>query len=922
MRTLIYGLGLFVLLACGDGNTDFTSEQYLQRAKSYFVEGDDPSATIELKNALQLQGDDPEARWLLGEVYLETGEIFAAEKELLLAQDLGWNADDIVPALAQALLAQRKYQDVLDIEEEALATLSSSAMAEVLASQAFAHLLLGEVREATALANSALSKVAGLDGAVLVTAMISVQQGDNDKALALVERLLETSPESAQAWWLKGQIQLQQGNIEATREAYNQAVIHSDSAFTYLVDRALINIQLRNYDAAQLDADALMELADYHPDTNYVQGLLDVHRKQYREAINTLTLALPAAEQYPLVLYYLSVAHAVQGDEKKAAVLASDYVELVPNDTRGRKLLAILWLHLHKIAEVPELLQSVLDGNPEDVGALNIMANAYLLDDQADKALVLYGRIVQLVPGVSASQLKLGLLASEGDSDASKALVLQPDMPEQVQPDEIMAILNHLREEDYTSAISAAEAFRLRNLNSLTPYHILGRVYFMAGQQDAAVKTFEKALTRDPTDPISNLALAQLALAGGDAVASRRYGEESLKNNPSHMETMMQLASLDAAEGKQRAQRRTLEKAMGAHPTALAPRVALARTYVQAGEPAAAIKVLGPLDALQRQAPQVLELSALAHLALGEEMRAQANLLRLVEASAASPMHYLLLAKVLEGQGDQNAAKESLHKAVELDGEYLPALVGLARQAVREDDQQAFKSYLKTLVEVAPEDAKVLSLRAVAASAEGEAAQAVEFSGRAFTENPTLDTLLAKVAYLKTSGQTAAARKALYQWLGDNPADTPVRLSLAEQLQAEGENTSAVRQYKAVLKREPENILALNNVAWLLREEKPAEALIYITTASKVMPEQSDLLDTMAVIQHSNGDTAAAFATVQRALALAPDNPYALYHHAMLGAQLGHTADARKKLEVLLAQHGKEFPQHAEAQALLRRLSN
>ena len=85
---------LIIVAACGSGDT---TEEHIARANQFIAGSDYDSAVIELKNALQKDNQSGEARWLLGKVYLDSGDILAAEKELKRAQELGWSPDDVIP---------------------------------------------------------------------------------------------------------------------------------------------------------------------------------------------------------------------------------------------------------------------------------------------------------------------------------------------------------------------------------------------------------------------------------------------------------------------------------------------------------------------------------------------------------------------------------------------------------------------------------------------------------------------------------------------------------------------------------------------------------------------------------------------------------------------------------------------------------
>ena len=83
-------------------------------------------------------------------------------------------------------------------------------------------------------------------------------------------------------------------------------------------------------------------------------------------------------------------------------------------------------------------------------------------------------------------------------------------------------------------------------------------------------------------------------------------------------------------------------------------------------------------------------------------------------------------------------------------------------------------------------------------------------------------------------------------------------LTWAEYLQLTGENAEAVTVYREVLRREPDNVLALNNLAWTLSldrrdEAKVRESLTYIQRAIDLAGPLDELLDTRARILFESG---------------------------------------------------------------------
>lgn len=108
-RMLAVALSALMLVGCTD-----SPEQMLESAKGYLEKQDLSAASIQLKNALQENGNLAEARFLLGKVNLEQGDLPGAVKEFERALQLGFAREQIVPLLARALVRSGQFDRVLD----------------------------------------------------------------------------------------------------------------------------------------------------------------------------------------------------------------------------------------------------------------------------------------------------------------------------------------------------------------------------------------------------------------------------------------------------------------------------------------------------------------------------------------------------------------------------------------------------------------------------------------------------------------------------------------------------------------------------------------------------------------------------------------------------------------------------------------
>jgi cellulose synthase operon protein C len=113
-----------------------------------------------------------------------------------------------------------------------------------------------------------------------------------------------------------------------------------------------------------------------------------------------------------------------------------------------------------------------------------------------------------------------------------------------------------------------------------------------------------------------------------------------------------------------------------------------------------------------------------------------------------------------------------------------------------------------------------------------------------------------------------------------------------------GRYDDAVAGYRAVLVADGKNVLALNNLAWLLawQKEGSTEALELGNRAIQVAGPQAALLDTRAVVSMARGDAWSAIDDLEQAIAQAPSAARS-FHLARAYALAGLAAKAADTLQ-------------------------
>jgi Flp pilus assembly protein TadD len=163
-----------------------------------------------------------------------------------------------------------------------------------------------------------------------------------------------------------------------------------------------------------------------------------------------------------------------------------------------------------------------------------------------------------------------------------------------------------------------------------------------------------------------------------------------------------------------------------------------------------------------------------------------------------------------------------------------------------------------------------------------------------------------------------AALSTLQKWLAVQPADTPVKVQLATLLDRLGYQTDAIAEYEQLIEQNPENAIALNNLAWLYGTGDP-KGLEYAERAVELAPERPEMLDTLGWLLVKSNKAEHGLLLLQQAIILAPEMPDIRFHLAFAYDRLGRTDEAREELDVLLNDTA-ENPRFTRSEELLKLL--
>jgi tetratricopeptide (TPR) repeat protein len=165
------------------------------------------------------------------------------------------------------------------------------------------------------------------------------------------------------------------------------------------------------------------------------------------------------------------------------------------------------------------------------------------------------------------------------------------------------------------------------------------------------------------------------------------------------------------------------------------------------------------------------------------------------------------------------------------------------------------------------------------------------------------------------------ARGALEKATELSPSLAALQLQLALLYEQLGQRDEAFDRYRRVLTLQPNNVLALNNLAFGLAVYKkaPAEALPLARRAAALSPTEPNILDTHAWVEHLLGNDEVAAKLLTAAVARGSSSPDIHFHAATVFAARNAWAAAAHELDEAI-RLDPAFEKRAEVRQLRERI--
>ena len=482
------------LAACSSG-----SDNPMQDAAAAIEQKDYRSARIHLMTALRENSADPETNYLYAKTLLELGDGVTAQAAL---KKLSGNPD---------------YKE------------------KIVPLQARVHIFLGEPEKALELVTNPAGEFAGQLYALKTLALIGLER--KEEAGAALEEGLQSVPKNAELRWIKGNRDLEVGNIDAALQSARKALeLDSNSAEALLLSGRIFLAKSKGEEALSYFA----KVRKIRPDltaAEFLRGAVMKDLGKRDEARHCFKTVLSEAPNHPWATFFMAEMDHEDGKSTEAferLQASKANLNVVPPALR---LGGILEVQRGNHEQAINKLKRYLANNPGDAQPIMALAEAYASVGNEAEAFRTMGPLVRSVTApVDALELGVELAKKVGDPVAAELSKRAAELKRDPKKNQLFeaehAIIGQewaQAEKIYAGLLKEDSQRKVMFLNNAA------MVQLNLGKADQAIKLARQAHKMEPDNPLVQDTLGWILLQTrtdtGEALALIEQAAATMPNN-------------------------------------------------------------------------------------------------------------------------------------------------------------------------------------------------------------------------------------------------------------------------------------------------------------------------------------------------------------------------------------------------------
>ena len=911
---------VFLLFSCAEVD----DKKLVTVAKKYMENNLLREANLELKNALQANPGNAEARYLLGEINITIGDMASAAKEFRKAQEAGWDEAQSQIGLMSALVYLRDFKKVLDTIE-INQDYSTKARADLYGLKAFAEAASGYA----GLAKVSIQQGAALDKDafhVLKTSIqLNITSGKSDLVAKQIKHALSVYKNNVEFLLLSAYLAMQnKDNVTATEQFKKIISLEPENLVTFNGRKARLGlahyeILNKKLDQAKNLLAPLFRQNANDPEANYIGGLLSFESADYDIAEERLLKVLKVAPEHAQSLLLFGSVNFAQKDYEQAAYYFGKYLQLEPENLHARKLQGRTYILMGQHKEAEAVLRPGLQGSDNDAELLALVGLSQLQGGKIASGLSDLKKAVTAAPesNILRKELVKAYISAGETENAIKALnTLLAEGGDKKQT-EALLVAAHIKAEQYDRAIDVVLDMLQKYPDDPAVLSLAGNVFVVSNDRAEARRYFNKALQVKPDYVPATMLLARLEELDGYPEKAEALYKQQAQTNTKEIAPLIELARLAGTQNRAEEMLEWLELARKRSPREIKPLKILAEYYLSEQQFDKSARLIDEAMVIEPRNKALLLLQARLQMAEGQNNEALSSLNALIIKMPDSIYVRTMLAEVYFNLQQSTSARRQLDIVLEKQPYNSSALVLMASLELRSANYDLALKYAGQIQKAWPDLYIGYELAGNAFMAKKDYAGAKNSYEKAWQLKPMAELAIKLSEASVRSGNFEAAAGSLLAWLNDHPDDPRALQFLATTYQNMKRDDKAIETFEKVLTIQPDNVVALNNLAWLYSQANNTESLGLAERAYHLSPDDSGVQDTYGWVLVQQGQVDKGRRILEQVMKDLPGVPEVRYHYAVALMKSGEKVKARKIL-INLVEDGKPFEGREQAEQLMK----
>lgn len=711
-----------------------------------------------------------------------------------------------------------------------------------------------------------------------------------------LEQTLKLSPNNTDARLKYGKVLLLFSEPDQAIAQAQMVLNNSADNLEALSLKAAALIKQKNVLEASSILDSILQRNPQYSPASALKIVMHIEQKEFDTALSLINASL-ATDANNLELHLLKIK--VDSFREDVPAIIEDYQRLIalqPNNSELKIALAKIYRLAKKDTEAEALLNTMLSEHPEQIEPkLHYLEFLY----SVDKAKAAGQLQTFIAEGQDKPALLLGLvqwLLATRQLDAAQSL-LENSLPKDQTPEmaaQMQLMLAELKfnKKDFDGALRLVDDLLAKNSTNQPAKILKAKIHVAKKEYEPAIDLFTKVLWESPELDSIVVMLGEIELLRHDPDKADKKFREALDINPANMDALRAVTSRASAKSDNVYVDSLITRALQFKPDDIALTEQLAN-----------------IKMLKQDWPA-------AKLAI-ETLEKNPN---------ARPNTLLLKASLAQAQDNLGEAIDGYKQLLAEFPDNATALTNMTQCYEKLHQRGQMLNFLTTFIQAHPAVVPAYYLKSQLHRLDKNNAAALETLKQALAaDTQNINNYLALGEFYVNHNDPNAAIAIYQQGLQIFPEHENLSIALAQVYETVKNYNQAISSYDAVIAKNPNAEVAINNLATLLIDHFDDE--VHRTKARALAEqlqksEQAYFLDTYGWIEFKTGDINKAITALEKVNVMETQVPTFKYHLGAAYLKQGNNAGAMAQLQEAIA-IGKQkgsFAESAQAQQLLDKI--